>query len=77
MKIDLRIPIIVVAFYTPGFLLLGGAWMLGYSTEEARDVVAVLGIMLGIVVSVGAIAFVSSEVGPIWWTIPGTKGDSE
>lgn len=77
MRIDLRIPIVIAAFYTPGLIFLIGAWLLGYSTEEARDFVAFLGGVLGILILLVLTAYLFLEEGPIWWKIPGTKGDSE
>lgn len=75
MKIDLRIPILIAAFYTPGLLVLIGAWALGYSTEEAREVVAFVGLMAGASISLPAGVFLYMEHGPIWWTIPNTGGN--
>ena len=73
MRIDLRYLIIVAMFYVPGALLLIGAWALGYSTNEAREGVALIGAILGSAsaITIGGILF--AERGPIWWQIGGKK----
>jgi len=70
MRIDLRYVIVVVAFYAPGLLMLCGAWMLGYSTAEVREVVAMFGGSVGLLS--GWLAVVIAIHGaPIWWRIGG------
>lgn len=36
-RIDLRYPLVILSFYVPGLLLLIGAWLLGYTTEDVRE----------------------------------------
>lgn len=48
MNIYLKVLLAIVSFYIPGVLLLLGAVALGYTLEEVRDQIAVLGILLGV-----------------------------
>lgn len=72
MWIDLRYVIVLGVFYVPGLLILIGAWLLGYSTAEAREFVAIMGVSAGIVASgVTALGlFVDPEGEPTWLKIP-------
>jgi hypothetical protein len=56
MTIDLRWLLPVVALYAPGLLMLIGAWALGYTTEEIRGPVGVLGLLTGSLFSVFVVA---------------------
>ena len=69
MRIDLRYPIVIGVFYLPGLLMLIGAWLLGYSTEEAREVIAVMGGFLGFVSAFLAAFLLHVGSDPIWWCI--------
>jgi len=65
MTIDLRYILPLIAFYVPGLLILIGAWALGYTTEEARDAVAVMGGISGAMALIFCAAFLFSERKPI------------
>lgn len=68
MRIDLRYPIVIAAFYAPGLMLLIGAWLLGYSTVEVRDFVAIMGFILGLFTLAATIGllFLTDHARPIW-----------
>jgi hypothetical protein len=51
MTIDLRYIICFASFYAPGFMLLTGAWLLGYSIAEVRETIAVIGLVMGFMLS--------------------------
>lgn len=51
MTINLKYFFPVLAFYAPGALMLTGAWMLGYTTDESRELVAFFGGFSGIITS--------------------------
>jgi len=70
MRIDLRYVIVVAAFYAPGLLMLCGAWMLGYSTAEVREVVAKAGGSMGLLAAWFAVV-IAIHRAPIWWRIGG------
>jgi len=69
-RIDLRYVIVVLAFYAPGALMLVGAWLLGYSTAEAREDVMVIGGPIGALAAWSA-GFMFIYGHPIWWRIGG------
>lgn len=70
MRIDLRYPIVVASFYAPGVMMLIGAWALGYTMSEVRDVIAVGGAMGGVATSLVCIAILFSfDKKPIWWEV--------
>lgn len=48
IKWALRVLFVVGAFYVPGLMLLLGSWVLGYSLEESRDVIGLMGAFMGI-----------------------------
>ena len=75
MTIDLRYVLPFVAFYVPGAMLAFGAWLLGYHWHEAREFVAVVGAMFG-VVAAGAGCVIAAENGPLLVRIGG-KGGAE
>lgn len=68
MRIDLRYPIVIAAFYAPGLMLLIGAWLLGYSTVEVREAVAFAGSLLGLggIYPAIIVLFLSDHARPIW-----------
>lgn len=77
-RIDLRYPIVIAAFYAPGLMMLIGAWVLGYSTDEARVIVAPIGATIGFIVSADSAENMFGRYGtPIWWIIPRRKGGAE
>lgn len=66
-RIDLRYPLVILAFYVPWALIMIGSWAIGYSTEEAREGVAVFGSIFGGYASVQMIIEMFRDRTPIWW----------
>ena len=78
MRIDLRYPIVVAGFYVPGLMVLIGAWLLGYSTAEVRDFVAIAGLILGLCTPAPTVTFLflTDHARPIWLHL-GKQGVSD
>jgi len=72
-RIDLRYVIPVVAFYLPGLMMLTGGWVLGFSVEEMRETVALIGALSGGCAFAGAALFTPHE--PVWLNL--RKGESD
>lgn len=66
MWIDMRYPLAIGAFYLPGLLMIVGGWLLGFSLDEMRLVVALLGSILGAMVAGVATAALFINCEPIW-----------
>lgn len=68
MRIDLRYPIAIAAFYLPGVLFLIFARLIGYGFHEVWHAIAVGGGIAGLIASgitAGFLFDYSSH--PIWW----------
>lgn len=66
-RIDLRYPLAILSFYAPGLLLLIGARLIGYNTEEVRQFVAEIGIICGTHFMLAVLLILFIEYKPIWW----------
>lgn len=53
---------VLTAFYAPGLLMLGGAFALGYTLEEARGVIAAGGGVAGTVAGMMALVAIIIDV---------------
>lgn len=70
MRVDLRYVIVLLAFYAPGLLMYIGSLMLGFTLEESRSAIAVIGSLFGFIeVSLMIQLLFSSRGKPIWFCI--------
>lgn len=69
MVIDLRYIIPFFLFFAPGLAFLIGALLLGYSLDECREAVAVLGGIFGLFMSIFVAVELFFVCGPIHFTL--------
>lgn len=71
MTIDLRYIIPIGIFYLPGFLMLIGAFMLGFNLYQVRGVVAVFGALAGFICALVSAVVLFTECRPMLVKIGG------
>jgi len=70
MRVDLRYVVVLLAFYVPGLLMYIGSLMLGFTLEESRYAIAIMGTLFGSIESSLMISLLFPSGGkPIWFYI--------
>jgi len=69
IRIDLRYLMPIVVFYIPPMMILTLGWIVDYPKEEIQEAALIVGGLIGLLLSVGTLVAVTTDMEPKWFYI--------